>query len=291
MGAGPGSGRRPGPIRAFGRGHAMHIDSPYAVVKKILTGIQGFDEITDGGLPRGRATLVMGGPGCGKTVFALQTLVNSARGTKESGIFVAFEESTRQIVANAATFGWDLPALEKKNLFFLDARLAPDVVKAGEFDLAGMLSVLEAKAKEIHATSIVFDGIDVLLALLDDPAAERREIYRIRDWLARTKLSCIITQKVGGIEADQRYSFLQFMVDCVVVLRHTVVDGSVFRNLRVMKYRGSGFSGDEFPITLTLEGLQLTNRGPTVLQYDVTDERVSSGLPRLDNMLHGGYYR
>jgi circadian clock protein KaiC len=269
----------------------MHIDSPYAVVGKTPTGIQGFDEITDGGLPRGRTTLVMGGPGCGKTVFALQVLINGAKQSKEAGIFVAFEESTRQIIANAATFGWDLPALEKKKLFFLDARLAPDVVKAGEFDLAGMLSVLQAKAEEIHATSIVFDGIDVLLALLDDPAAERREIYRIRDWLAQTKLSCIITQKVGGIEADQRYSFLQFMVDCVVILTHRVVDGSVFRNLRVMKYRGSGFSGDEFPMTLSVEGLQLTNRGPTELQYEVTDERVSSGLPRLDNMLHGGYYR
>ena len=269
----------------------MHIDTPYAVVTKTLTGIQGFDEITDGGLPRGRTTLVMGGPGCGKTVFALQALINGAKQSKEAGIFVAFEESTHQIIANAATFGWDLPALERKKLFFLDARLAPEVVKAGEFDLAGMLSVLKAKAEEIQATRIVFDGIDVLLSLLDDPVAERREIYRIRDWLTQTGLTCIITQKVGAAEADQRYSFLQFMVDCVVVLRHTVVDGSVFRNLRVMKYRGSGFSGDEFPMTLSVEGLQLTNRGPTELQYEVTDERVSSGLPRLDNMLHGGYYR
>lgn len=269
----------------------MHIQSPYPVVTKILTGIQGFDEITDGGLPRARNTLVMGGPGCGKTVFALQSLINAAHRANESGIFVAFEESTRQIIANAATFGWDLPGLEKQKLFFLDARLAPDVVKAGDFDLAGMLSVLQAKAREIHATCIVFDGIDVLLSLLDDPVAERREIYRIRDWLAQTGLTCVITQKVGGVEADQRYSFLQFMVDCVVILRHQVIDGSVFRNLRVMKYRGSGFAGDEFPITLTSAGLQLTNRGPTELQYDVTDERVSSGLPRLDVMLHGGYYR
>jgi circadian clock protein KaiC len=269
----------------------MHIDTPYAVVTKTLTGIRGFDEITDGGLPRGRTTLVMGGPGCGKTVFALQALINGANQSKESGIFVAFEESTRQIIANAATFGWDLPTLEKQKLFFLDARLAPDVVKAGEFDLAGMLSVLRAKVEEIHAKRIVFDGIDVLLSLLDDPVAERREIYRIRDWLSEMGMTCILTQKVGGAEADQRYAFLQFMVDCVVVLRHQVVDGSVFRNLRVMKYRGSGFAGDEFPITLTAEALQLTNRGPTELQYEVTEERVSSGLPRLDNMLHGGYYR
>src|SRR5260370_12806445 len=104
----------------------MKTRSANAAVTKMLTGIQGFDEITDGGLPRGRTTLVMGGPGCGKTVFALQALVNGAHGTKEAGAFVAFEESTRQIVANAATFGWDLPALVKKKLFFLNARLDPD---------------------------------------------------------------------------------------------------------------------------------------------------------------------
>jgi circadian clock protein KaiC len=269
----------------------MKINSPYPVVTKMLTGIQGFDEITDGGLPRGRTTLVMGGPGCGKTVFALQSLVTGATQRKEAGIFVAFEEGTRQIVANAATFGWDLPALAKKKLFFLDAQLSPEVVKAGEFDLAGMLNVLQAKADEIHAQWIVFDGIDVLLSLLDDAVAERREIYRIRDWLFQTGLTGIITQKVSGLDADVRYGFLQFMVDCVVVLRHQVVDGSAFRNLRVMKYRGSGFAGDEFPITLTTEGMQLTNRGPTEFRYEVTDERVSSGLPRLDSMLHGGYHR
>jgi circadian clock protein KaiC len=269
----------------------MKTQSPKAAVTKMLTGIQGFDEITDGGLPRGRTTLVKGGPGCGKTVFALQSLVNGARRTNEAGIFVAFEESTRQIVANAATFGWDLPALEKKKLFFLDAQLSPEVVKAGEFDLIGMLALLQVKAEETYATRIVFDGIDVLLSLLDDRAAERREIYRIRDWLSKTGLTGIITQKVGESETDQRYSFLQFMVDCVVMLRHQVTDGSAFRNLRVVKYRGSGFSGDEFPISLTAEGMRLTNRGPTELKYEVTSERISSGLPRLDNMLRGGYYR
>ncbi|MEO8620600.1 MAG: circadian clock protein KaiC [bacterium] len=268
----------------------MKIQSSNVQAPKMLTGIKGFDEITDGGLPRNRTTLVMGGPGCGKTVFALQSLVNGAEVEAEAGIFVAFEESTQQIVENAATFGWDLPALVSKKLFFLDARLSPDVVKAGEFDLAGMLGVLKKKADDLEARCIVFDGIDVLLALLDDPIAERREIYRIRDWLAETGLTGIITQKAGA-DADHRYGFLQFMVDCVVILKHQVVDGSVFRHLRVMKYRGSGFSGDEFPISLTADGLQLTNRGPTELRYAVSDEKVSSGLDRLDNMLQGGYFR
>jgi len=262
-----------------------------AGLAKALTGIHGFDEITGGGIPRHRTTLVLGGAGCGKTVFALQSLVNAAHSSKEAGIFVAFEESTGQLVANASTFGWNLPALVKKKLFFLDARLEPEVVKAGDFDLAGMLAVLKAKADELRATRIVFDGIDVLLGLLDDPIAERREIYRIREWLIENRLTAIVTHKVGDQLSDQRYSFLQFMVDCVVMLRHQVVDGSAFRNLRVIKYRGSSFVGDEFPIALTATGMELTNRGPTELKYDVTDERVSSGLTRLDHMLRGGYHR
>jgi circadian clock protein KaiC len=262
-----------------------------APIAKMRTGIEGFDEITSGGLPRGGTTLVMGGPGCGKTVFALQTLFNGINRAKEGGLFVAFEESTTQIIANAATFGWDLAGRAKKRLHFLDARLSPEVVKAGDFDLVGMLTLLQLQAADSGAKLVIFDGIDVLLGLLDDPAAERREIYRIRDWLSKTGLTGIITQKVGGIEQDQRYNFLQFMVDCVVVLRHHVVNGAAFRSLRVMKYRGSGFSGDEFPIMLTREGMKVTNRGPPELKYAVFDERVSSGLPRLDSMLNGGYHR
>lgn len=261
-----------------------------APLTKMLTGMQGFDEISYGGLPRARTTLVMGGPGCGKTVFALQTLVNGARDAGEAGLFVAFEESTARITANAATFGWDLPALQRRKLFFLDAHLSPDVVTAGDFDLEGMLALLEVKAREMGATRVVFDGIDVLLGLLDDSVRERREIYRIRDWLQRTGLTGIITQKMT-VDGDSRYGFLQFMVDCVIALRHRVVDGSAFRNLRIVKYRGSGFAGDEFPIALCSDGLQLTNRGPTELKYDVSNQRVSSGLGRLDSMLRGGYHR
>ncbi|MDB4916909.1 MAG: circadian clock protein KaiC [Gemmatimonadetes bacterium] len=260
-------------------------------VTKAPTGILGFDQISGGGIPRGCTTLVLGGPGCGKTVFALQSVVNGARNANEAGMFVAFEESSRQIIANAATFGWDLPALKRRKLFFLDAQLSPETVKAGEFDLVGMLALLEAKAVQSNAKRIVFDGIDVLLGLLDDPVAERREIYRIRDWLSRTGLTGIITQKIDGMEVGLRHTFLQFMVDCVVVLRHQVVDGSAFRNLRIKKYRGSGFAGDEFPISLTTEGLQLTNRGPAELQHKVTNERISTGLARLDKMLHGGFHR
>lgn len=272
--------------------HAQPVP-PSPSLAKILTGIRGFDEITFGGLPRGRTTLVMGGAGCGKSIFALQTLVNGAREQHEASVFVAFEESAQQIAANAAVFGWELPRLQNTNrLFFLDARLSPQVVKAGEFDLSGMLTMLQRKISDMGATCIVFDGIDVLLSLLNDPVAEHRELYRVRDWLSECNLTGIITQKVGSVDAHaERYGFMQFMVDCVIQLKHQVVDGAAFRNLRVTKYRGSAFAEDEFPITLTTAGLQLTNRGPAELKYEVTDERISSGLSRLDNMLCGGYHR
>jgi circadian clock protein KaiC len=147
--------------------------TPALALSKARTGIEGFDEITHGGLPRGRTTLVGGGPGSGKTIMALQSLVHAARFENEPGIFVAFEESSARIMANAEKFGWDLPALQKKKLFFLDVQPSPDLVVAGTFDLGGMLAALEAKAREIGARRIVFDALDVLLSLLRDPVAEQ----------------------------------------------------------------------------------------------------------------------
>src|SRR5260370_12338534 len=146
-----------------------------AGLHKMPTGIEGFDAITGGGLPRNRTSLIIGDPGGGKTVFALQTLVNGARQFGEPGIFVAFEENSRHILANAASFGWSLTKLEKKQLFCFDAMMGADVIKAGELDLSGMLAGIKAEADSRGARRIVFDAVDVLLSLLDDPLAERRE--------------------------------------------------------------------------------------------------------------------
>ena len=266
---------------------------PHIPLQKVPTGITGFDEISHGGLPVGRTTLVRGGPGCGKTVFAMQTLVNRARDQREPSILVAFEESANQLVANAATLGWNITALAARKLIFLDANPSHQAATGGGIDLTRQLNLLQALVKVSGAKHIVFDGIDVLLRVLDNPVAERREIYRLRDWIARSGLTAIITQKVSPDDdpGAQHYNFMQFMADCVVTLGHQVVAGSSFRDIRIMKYRGSGFLGDEFPITITENGIQVSNRGPVELQYLVTDERVSSGLPRLDVMLAGGYYR
>jgi circadian clock protein KaiC len=261
-------------------------------IAKTATCIDGFDEITGGGIPKGRVTLVVGGPGAGKTVFALETLVNGARSNREPGIFVAFEESSEQIIKNAATFGWDLEKLQRERLFFLDARLSPTVVQAGQFDLSGMLAAISAKAHDMKATKVVFDGIDVLLTLLNDQNAERREMYRIYEWLQRENLTGIITAKAADTDrvSTERYAFMQFMVDCVALLQHRLYDRVSMRTVRVTKYRGSGFSENEFPLIISKNGIRVSTFGAKKTEKAST-ERVSTGIDRLDTMLGGGYYR
>ena len=172
--------------------------TPLKVPTKAPTGIIGFDAITGSGLPRGRATLLAGESGSGKTVFALQFLVHGAQDCREPGIFVAFEETSKRIVANAESFGWKLAELRQKKLYFMDAQPTPDLIQSGDFDLNGMLAALGAKITEMGARRIVFDGVDVVSALLPDPAAKRREIYRLNDWLLARELTGLITLKAGG---------------------------------------------------------------------------------------------
>jgi circadian clock protein KaiC len=262
---------------------------------KTPTGIAGLDEMTGGGLPRGRTTLLLGGSGSGKTILALQYLVNGAR-RGEPGIFVAFEESPARIVANAETFGWNLPELQTQDrIAFIDAQPAPDLVQSGSFDLTGMLAALGAKAEDLGAKRIVFDALDIILALLPDPAAQRNEIYRLHAWLLQHELTGIVTLKADNDEGGglgRPFGFMQFMVDCAVILNHTVVLGVSQRNLRVQKYRGSSFDENESPFLIGKGGFEVAvtrtlGRG----QAEATNERVSSGVERLDTMLGGGYYR
>jgi circadian clock protein KaiC len=261
-------------------------------LSKIPTGIQGFDEVSHGGLPRNRTTLVMGRAGSGKTVFSLQSLVNAVRQRRERGIFVAFEESTRKIAENAAAFDWGLLDLPKSQLFFLDAHLSPTVVQSGEFDLTGMLAILKAKKEKMGARWIVFDGIDVLLTLLQDPIAEMREIYRVRDWLADNELTAIITAKVDGHKPEvAHYDFMQFMVDCAIRFERRLEHGVSVQRLQITKYRGSGFAAGEFPLRIGLSGMEVRGPAPAEIRYEASTERVSAGFERLDAMLGGGLFR
>jgi len=264
-----------------------------AGIQKMPTGIADFDEITDGGLPRHRTTLVIGTPGSGKTLLALQVLVNGAKHWGEPGIFVAFEENSHQIIQNAATFGWDLLTLERERLFFLDARMSPEAIQSGDFDLLGMLASLSAKAAEIGAKRIVFDSVDVLLALLDNGRAERRELYRIHDWLAQSGLTGILTARSESDESvvAHRYDFLQYMADCVVLLQHKVLESISQRDMRIIKFRGSRFAENAFPLVISTSGIEIFGSGGEAKQFPVYTERVSSGVADLDTLLVGGYLR
>jgi len=263
------------------------------LLKKISTGIEGFDDITAGGLPSRCTTLIMGGPGCGKTVVALQILVSAAAEHGMPGIFVTFEENSRRVSSNGQNFGWKMRELEEKKLFFVDARMRSDVVKAGAFDLSGLLAGLEAKALEMGARLIVFDAIDVLLSLLDDPAAECRELYRIHEWLMRCELTGILTTKIDDHHpaTSQRYGFMPFMADCVVLLTQRVTDRVAARAMRVLKYRGSPHVLNEVPFMIGPAGVEVGSSNGVHPEPQPFDERISIGVERLDEMLGGGFYR
>ncbi|HEY0565571.1 MAG TPA: ATPase domain-containing protein, partial [Terriglobales bacterium] len=270
--------------------------APAKASTKCATGILGLDEITAGGLPRGRTTLLVGGPGSGKTILALQFLVHGARRQRERSIFVAFEETSQRILLNAEGFGWDLPKLQRKGeLSFLDAQPPSDLLQSGTFDLGGLLAALDAKIAATGARRIVFDALDMVLNLLPDLAARRREVYRLHDWLLARGLTGLITLKAGAEETrsvDAQGLGMQFMVDCAVILNHSVVHGVSQRNLRVQKYRGTCFDEDEAPFVIGSHGIEVAvARVLGHADVKVTKERVSSGVARLDTMLGGGYYR
>jgi len=263
---------------------------------KAITGIDGFDQITGGGLPSGRTTLLVGGPGSGKTIFALQFLVAGARTCAEPGIFVAFEETPHRIASNAQGFEWGLAALVPEQIFFLDAQPLAETMQSGSFDLIGMLSALDAQVEHMGARRVVFDALDIVLELLPDAASKRREINRLHAWLLSRKLTGLITLKASGPEtspmSQQPYGFMQFMVDCAIILSHGVVMGVSQRNVRVQKYRGSAFDENESPFVIGKSGFDVAiTRTLGRVDTMVSSERVTTGVERLDTMLGGGYYR
>ena len=269
--------------------------SPKETQGKAPTGIAGFDEITNGGLPQGRATLLVGGPGSGKTIFGVQFLKHGAEVCQQPGIFVAFEESPKRLIENFKSFGWNLADLQATKVYFLDAQPMPDMIHVGAFDLSGLLAVLSAKIKQMGAVRIVFDALDNILAMLPDETARRLEMNRLHLWLLDHQMTALITAKEGGNDtssAGQPFGFMQFMVDCSVVLNHRVDLGVSQRNIRVEKYRGSGFNEDESPFVIGKNGFDVAMaRSLGRDDASVTNERVSSGVKRLDTMLGGGYFR
>jgi circadian clock protein KaiC len=256
------------------------------------TGISGLDEALGGGLPRGHAALVVGSTGAGKTIFAVQTLAEGVR-LGEAGVLVTFEESPQDILANMAAFTWAPSGRVRARLSIMDGREVRTAFRNGAFDLVGLLSAVEHRCRRLKARRIVFDGLDVLLDMIDDPAVMRREVYRLADWLSKQALTAIVTAKKPPDDdaLPARYDFLPFLTDCVIVLQHRVVGRTAMRELRIVKCRGVAHSSNEMPMLLSSSGLEVVAPRTGEMKHQVYSERVSSGVARLDTMLDGGYLR
>jgi circadian clock protein KaiC len=263
------------------------------VLPKAPTGIQGLDEITRGGLPRGRSTLVTGGTGCGKTLLGLQFLVAGAREHGEPGVLMTFEESAEKVTANVASLGFDLDRLQKDGLLVICAfRVEPvEVAGTGEFDFEPLFVVLDEAIRRIGARRVVLDSIEVLFAAFGSQAVVRAELGRLFGWLEDRAVTAIVTGERGENEALTRYGIEEYVSDCVIVLDHRVHDRAATRQLQVVKYRGSPHETNQYPFLISPQGFTVLPVTAVALDYGASEERISTGVPRLDYMLSGGLFR
>ncbi len=259
---------------------------------KAPTHIAGLDEVLAGGLPRGRTTVIHGGPGSGKTVLGLEFLYRGAL-AGEPGIFVGFEEPLEQLRQNAATLGWDLASLEKENrLFLLGGHIKPDTLVSGEFSLKGLLAAASGKSREIGARRIVIDALEVALRLFDTPRQVRNEMHALNDWLQSSGLTVVMTVRPSSRGSASVYEdFFDSMGDCVIRLEARVADQVTTRRLRVIKYRGSRFGRNKYPYVITETGLYMAPISRVGLRHKPLGEKIPTGLDRLDAILDGGYRR
>lgn len=263
-------------------------------LRKAPTGITGFDDVTNGGLPHGRPTLVAGSAGAGKTLFGLEFLVRGATEFGEPGVLLAFEEAAADIATNVASLGFDLPQLEAEGKLAIDSfRLDPsDFIEAGQFDLEGLFIRLELAVASVGAKRVVLDTIEVLFAALPNVAVVRSELNRLFRWLKERDLTVVITgERGGGKDQLTRIGIEEFVSDCVVVLDHRVEEGLSTRRMRVTKYRGSLHGTNEYPFLITAKGIVAVPITSMGLTYAASDERISTGIEDLDAMLDGGIYR
>jgi circadian clock protein KaiC len=260
---------------------------------KVRTGIQGLDEITDGGLPKGRPTLVCGNAGCGKTLFAMEFLVRGATLYDEPGVFMAFEETAEELSINVASLGFDLDKLVAQNKLVLDHVHIErsEIEETGEYDLEGLFIRLNYAIDSIGAKRVVLDTLETLFAGLPNQQILRSELRRLFRWLKDKGVTAIITGERGeGMLTRQGLE--EYVSDCVIVLDHRVSEQTSTRRMRIVKYRGSTHGTNEYPFLIDNDGFSILPITSVGLSHKVSTERISSGVPRLDNMLEGkGYFR
>ena len=261
-------------------------------IAKASTGIAGFDQITQGGLPRGRTSLVCGGAGCGKTLFALEFLVNGAK-AHEPGVFMAFEETETELANNVRGLGFDLDGLVAKNLLVVDFIRVErsEIEETGAYDLEGLFVRLQLAISSIGAKRVVIDTLEALFSGFQNEALLRAELRRLFRWLKDKGVTALITGERGdGVLT--RYGLEEYVSDCVISLDNRVVDQVSTRRLRIVKYRGSAHGSNEYPFLIDESGFSVLPVTSLGLDYPVSREQVSTGVAALDQMFDGGgYYR
>jgi circadian clock protein KaiC len=264
-----------------------------APLEKSPTGISGLDEIANGGLPKGRPTLVCGAAGCGKTLLAMEFLVRGATRYNEPGVFMSFEETAEELTKNVASLGFDLNHLVSSKRFLIDhVRVErSEIEETGEYDLDGLFIRLEHAINSIKAKRVVLDTIESLFAGLPNPFILRSELRRLFRWLKDKGMTAIITGEKGD-QTLTRYGLEEYISDCVIFLDHRVTDQLSIRRMRIIKYRGSTHGTNEYPFLIEEKGISVLPITSIGLNHPVSTQRISTGIPRLDAMLGGkGYFR
>lgn len=271
----------------------MEQEKSRSTLPKAQTGIYGLDEITDGGLPQGRPTLFCGDTGCGKTLIAMEFLVNGAVRYDEPGVFIAFEERVDDLKVNFASLGYDLNDLAAKKKLALDHIHIEkkEIPETGDYNLDGLFIRLSSLIDSIGAKRIVIDTIEVLFSGLTNQAILRAELHRLFGWLKEKGITAIITGERGE-KGLTRHSLEEYVADCVILLEHRVEKNIATRQMRIVKYRGSSHAPGKFPFIISKNGVSFLPITSIGLKHKITDERISTGIPRLDTMMNGkGYYR
>jgi circadian clock protein KaiC len=270
------------------------MDSPPIIgIQKAPTGIPGLDEVTSGGLPAGRPTLICGSAGCGKTLMAMEFLIRGATEYGEPGVFVSFEEQPEELTQNVRSLGFDLEDLERQGLLLIEHIHVErsEIEETGEYDLEGLFIRLGFAIDTIGAKRIVLDTLEILFGGLDNEAILRSEIRRLFRWLKERGMTAVITGERGE-GALTRQGLEEYISDCVILLDHRVNDQLATRRMRVVKYRGSLHGTNEYPFLIDERGIEVLPITSMGLVHNATSERIPSGVQGLDDMMGGmGFFR